>query len=83
MKQGDNKRADFVLVRAKSDADLALAEARLAAAASTAHASREQVATLRSAVMNAQPPSVVPGSPAGIPQPAGPGASPPMNGGSK
>jgi hypothetical protein len=85
--QGDNKRADFVLVRAKSDADLALAEAREWAARSAAQASLQQVAVLRSAATNAQPPNAV--EPATTPPPpmrpmtAPSTPIPPTNGGSK
>lgn len=76
---GDNKRADFILVRAKADADLALAEAREAKAVSDAQAAEQQVNSLqRSAVTNAQPPSVMP--------PVAPSPAPtaaPSNGGSR
>jgi len=73
---GDNRRADFVLVRAKADADLALAEAREAKAVTDAQNAMKQVDALHSAVTNVQPPSVMP--------PPGPArAAPPTPGGSR
>jgi hypothetical protein len=84
--QGENKRADFVLVRAKADADLALAEAREGAAAVKARAALQQVVALRSAVTNAQAPNAP--DPATSPPPATPVITPSSpipstNGGSK
>jgi hypothetical protein len=43
---GDEKRADFVLVRAKADADLALVEAREATAQRQAQAAKQRVDAL-------------------------------------
>jgi hypothetical protein len=84
--QGDNKRADFVLVRAKADADLALAEAREGAALFAARSALQQVVVLRSAATNAQPPNAP--EPATGPPPATPvtipsNPIPSTNGGSK
>lgn len=75
---GDNKRADFVLVRAKADADLALAEARQAKAVADAQTALQHVNDLQSAVTNAQGPGpAAPSGPVVIPPPASP------NGGSR
>lgn len=50
MTDGDNKRADFVLIRAKSDAELALGEAREQKATAEAAQLSQQVAALQSQV---------------------------------
>lgn len=47
MDEGENKRADFVLVRAKADADLALAEARDAVAEKSANEVKARVEAAR------------------------------------
>ncbi len=44
---GDNKRADYVLIRAQSDAELALAEAREQIARNDAKATLDQIAAIR------------------------------------
>ncbi|WP_394822228.1 DUF4398 domain-containing protein [Pendulispora albinea] len=53
MEDGDNKRADFVLVRAKADADLALAEAREVAAERDAKAAVARADALQSELQQA------------------------------
>ena len=50
MNDGENRRADFVLIRAQSDAELALAEAREQSARTEAQKTLDQVATLRAQV---------------------------------
>jgi len=73
---GDAKRADFVLVRAKADADLALAEAREATAERQAQAARERVDALVASMQenvpgsntnptDKLPPPTFPGTPTG------------------
>jgi type I site-specific restriction endonuclease len=47
MSNGDNKRADYVLIRAKADAELALGEAREAQAVADATKAKEQVRALQ------------------------------------
>jgi hypothetical protein len=47
VQDGDNQRADFVLIRAKSDAELALGEARAQKAQADAQAALQQVAALQ------------------------------------
>lgn len=54
MNSGDNKRAEFLLVRAKADADLALAQTRESALQSEARAASDRVAALRVQVNQAQ-----------------------------
>jgi hypothetical protein len=49
----DNQRADFVLIRAKADAELALGEARAKKAEADAQSALQQVATLQANVANA------------------------------
>jgi hypothetical protein len=44
---GDNKRADFLLIRAKADAELALGEAREQQAATQASNALDQISQLR------------------------------------
>jgi hypothetical protein len=44
---GDNKRADFVLIRAKSDAELALGEVRAQQAEDDAQKARQQIVDLQ------------------------------------
>ena len=44
---GENKRADYVLIRAQTDAELALAEAREQVARNEAKATLDQIAALR------------------------------------
>jgi hypothetical protein len=56
MASGDNKRADFTLIRAKNDAELALAEAREQQAAAAAQNAARQVAELQN---NVSPPTSV------------------------
>ena len=51
MGDGDNKRADFLLVRAKADAELALAIAREVAAKAEAQKAVEQATAMHSSVM--------------------------------
>jgi len=51
---GDNQRADFVLVRAKADADLALAEARETVAQGAAQAAVARADALQSELQEAQ-----------------------------
>ncbi len=70
---GDNQRADFVLLRAKADAELALAEAREAKAVADAQSTAAQATDLHSAVTNAQPPGIVPTP---VPAPAAPVVTP-------
>ena len=47
MNDGDNKRADFLLVRAKADADLALALTKEARAQAAAQRAQQEVVTLK------------------------------------
>ncbi len=47
MANGDNKRADYLLIRAKADAELALGEAREASAIAEANQAKEQVRALQ------------------------------------
>ena len=46
---GENKRADYVLIRAQTDAELALAEAREQVARNEAKETLDQIAALRAA----------------------------------
>ena len=48
MASGDNERADYVLIRAKADAELALAQAKEAQARAEAHRTLEQVKSMQS-----------------------------------
>ena len=59
----DNQRADYVLLRAKADAELALAEAREGKAIADARNAAQQADQLHTAVTNAQPPGIVPAPP--------------------
>ncbi len=54
MDDGDNKRADFLLVRAKADADLALAQARESAAESSARAAMARADELQNKLHEVQ-----------------------------
>ena len=47
MQDGDNRRAELILMRAQADAELALAQAREAQAKSEAHTAVEQVKAMR------------------------------------
>ncbi|WP_394846254.1 DUF4398 domain-containing protein [Pendulispora brunnea] len=73
---GDTKRADYVLIRAKADADLALAEAREANAQRQAMAAKQRVDALVASMQenvpgsntgpaDKPPPPTFPGTPAG------------------
>ena len=48
MASGDNERADYVLIRAKADAELALAQAKEAQARAEAQRTLEQVKSMQS-----------------------------------
>jgi hypothetical protein len=52
VQNGDNQRADFVLIRAKSDAELALGEARAQKARADAERALQQVASLQASGTN-------------------------------
>jgi hypothetical protein len=67
---GDNKRADFVLIRAKADAELALAEAREGTAIANAEAALRQATAMRSAATNIQPASPMATPPAPVVPPS-------------
>jgi len=54
---GDNKRADYVLIRAKSDAELALAETRDEKAQADAQRAAQELATAKA--NGTQPPTSV------------------------
>ncbi len=47
LSNGDNKRADYLLIRAKADAELALGEAREAQAVADANKAKEQVRAIQ------------------------------------
>jgi hypothetical protein len=69
MDDGDNKRADFILVRAKADADLALAKAREMHAQAAAQQAQDQLTALQG---NRPSTTTVTGAPAPGPKPAPP-----------
>jgi hypothetical protein len=52
VQDGDNQRADFVLIRARSDAELALGEARAQRAQADAEMTLQQIATLQASGTN-------------------------------
>jgi hypothetical protein len=57
IQDGDNQRADYVLIRARSDAELALGEARAEKAQMEAQKTQQQVAALQAA--GANPPTSI------------------------
>ena len=65
MSTGDNKRAEFLLVRAKADADLALAQTRESALETEARTALARVETLRTQVNQAQATGMPPQPPVG------------------
>ncbi len=78
---GDNRRADFVLIRATADADFALAEAREATAIANAADAVKQASAMRTAATNIQPGSPMAAPPAPVvPPPASPAPNVPNGG---
>jgi len=70
IEDGDNQRADFLLVRAKADADLALAQARESAAQSNARAAMARADALQTQLQEAQAHAQMPASPPASTQPS-------------